>query len=81
MNWCHDAQQLVPADALRASATRCARPHPLGATTYYQIQGSEAFIAIPVRSPILVSQFPTFSVYEERMHSWVALAEGIEHMA
>ena len=24
---------------------------------------------------------PTFSVYEERMHSWVSLPAGIEHMA
>lgn len=24
---------------------------------------------------------PTFPVYEERMHSWVGLPEGIEHMA
>jgi hypothetical protein len=24
---------------------------------------------------------PTFSVYEERMHGWVRMPDGIEHMA
>ena len=27
------------------------------------------------------SPSPVFSVYEERMHSWVAMPPGIEHMA
>jgi hypothetical protein len=39
-------------------------------------------IGIPVGA-FADSNFPApiFSVYEERMHAWVSLPEGIEHMA
>ena len=42
----------------------------------------EGSIAIPVGAfadPKFPS--PTFSVYEERMHSWVSMPPGVEHMA
>jgi hypothetical protein len=54
-----------------------------GATVHYSVEGyDEENIAVPVGAfadpgfPI-----PTFSVYEERMHSWVSLPAGVEHMA
>ena len=53
-----------------------------GATVYYTIEGQEERIAIPIGAfadPTFPA--PTFSVYEDRMHSWVMLPEGIEHMA
>ena len=53
-----------------------------GATVHYKIEGREGSIAIPVGA-FAEPGFPapTFSVYEERMHSWVVMPEGIEHMA
>jgi len=51
-----------------------------GATVYYDIEGLEGFIAIPVGAfadPAFPA--PGFSIYEDRMHSWVALPPGIEH--
>ena len=52
-----------------------------GATVYYIIEGFEETIAIPVGA-FAESSFPapTFSVYEERMHSWVTMPTDIEHM-
>ena len=52
------------------------------ATVYYLIEGREEHVAIPVGA-FAEPEFPppTFSVYEERMHSWVSLPENIEHMA
>ena len=53
-----------------------------GATVHYFIVGREELIAIPVGAfadPTFPP--PSFSVYEERMHSWVGLPESIEHMA
>lgn len=53
-----------------------------GATVYYEPLGQEEYLAVPVGAfadPGFPA--PTFSVYEERMHSWVRLPEGIEHMA
>lgn len=53
-----------------------------GSTVYYNSQGQEEYLAIPVGAFADPSfPTPTFSVYEERMHSWVGLPEGIEHMA
>jgi hypothetical protein len=53
-----------------------------GSTVYYAVEGHDnESIAIPVgafadpKFPV-----PTFSVYEERMHSWVGLPVDIEHM-
>lgn len=52
-----------------------------GATVYYSFAGHEAHVAIPVGA-FADPQFPapTFSVYEERMHGWVAMPQDIEHM-
>ena len=53
-----------------------------GSTVYYTPGGLGDAIAIPVGAfadPKFPS--PTFSVYEERMHSWVSMPQGIEHMA
>jgi hypothetical protein len=53
-----------------------------GATVYYFMEGGEDSIAIPVGA-FAESSFPapTFSVYEDRMHSWVTLPEDMQHMA
>jgi hypothetical protein len=53
-----------------------------GATVFYTPGGLEGAVVIPVGA-FADPQFPhpTFSVYEERMHSWVSLPPGIEHMA
>jgi hypothetical protein len=46
------------------------------------MDGREDSIAIPVGA-FAESSFPapTFSVYEDRMHSWITLPIDIEHMA
>jgi hypothetical protein len=53
------------------------------ATVYYAVEGYDVeSVAIPVGAfadPTFPS--PTCSVYEERMHPWVALPDGIEHMS
>jgi hypothetical protein len=53
-----------------------------GATVHYSVEGyDEENIAVPLGAfadPGFPA--PTFSVYEERMHSWVGLPPGIEHM-
>jgi len=51
-----------------------------GATVHYAI--GEESVAIPVGA-FAEPGFPapTFSVYEERMHTWVGLPSNIEHMA
>ncbi len=53
------------------------------ATVHYSVEGyDEENIAVPVGAfadpgfPV-----PTFSVYEDSMHSWVSLPAGMEHMA
>ena len=52
-----------------------------GATVYYAIKGHEDSIIIPVGA-FADPGFPApiFSVYEERMHSWVEMPAGIERM-
>jgi hypothetical protein len=52
-----------------------------GATLYYVEEGREERIAIPVGA-FADSNFPapSFSVYEQRMHAWVAVPKDIEHM-
>lgn len=53
-----------------------------GSTVYYTFEGNPEFVAIPVGAfadPAFPP--PTFSVYEERMHSWVHMPDSIEHMA
>ena len=52
-----------------------------GTTVYYVNEGREDSIAIPIGTfadPAFPP--PTVSVYEERMHSWVAMPKDIEHM-
>lgn len=53
-----------------------------GSTVYYVSEAMEETVAIPVGAfadPKFPS--PVVSVYEERMHSWVFMPPGIEHMA
>lgn len=52
-----------------------------GATVAYTAEGLAGSVMIPVGAfadPAFPG--PTFSVYEERMHRWVSLPPGIEHM-
>jgi hypothetical protein len=53
-----------------------------GCTVFYIASGNERHIAIPV-GVFADSEFPSpaVSVYEERMHSLVAMPKDIEHMA
>lgn len=53
-----------------------------GAIVYYTVEGQEERIAIPVGAfadPLFPA--PTFSVYEDRMHSWVRMPEGVDRLA
>ncbi|GAA0756887.1 GFA family protein [Ideonella azotifigens] len=52
-----------------------------GATVFYTVEGMEGFVIIPVGA-FADPKFPgpTFSVYEERMHSWVSMPPDIRHM-
>jgi hypothetical protein len=52
-----------------------------GSTVYYTIDCFPGWIVIPVGA-FADSTFPapTYSVYEERMHSWVQLPDGIERV-
>jgi hypothetical protein len=52
-----------------------------GATVHYAIDGLETFVMIPVGAfadPTFPG--PQVSVYEERMHAWVAPPAGAEHI-
>jgi len=51
-----------------------------GATVFFEAEGGES-IAVPVGA-FADPHFPkpSFSVYEERMHSWVSMPPGLEHM-
>jgi hypothetical protein len=55
-------------------------PH-CGSTVYYQPEGLEAYLAIPVGA-FADPGFPPprVSVYEERMHSWVVPPPEAEHI-
>ena len=56
-------------------------PH-CGATVYFKAEGMEDTVAIPVGALADPLFAPTgISVYEERMHAWVRMPGGIEHMA
>ncbi len=49
---------------------------------YYTMSGMEDAVAIPVGAFADPSfPAPTVSVYEERMHGWVHLPGGDQHMA
>lgn len=52
-----------------------------GSTVYYEPEGMEAYLAIPVGAfadPLFPP--PTVSVYEERKHSWVIPPPNAEHI-
>jgi hypothetical protein len=52
-----------------------------GSTVYYEPEGLEAFVVIPVGAfadPGFPS--PLVSVYESRMHQWVVPPAGAEHI-
>ncbi|AAQ60449.1 GFA family protein [Chromobacterium violaceum] len=53
-----------------------------GATVYYEPEGMEAFVAIPVGA-FADPGFPppSVSVYEDRKHGWVVVPEEAEHFA
>ncbi len=52
-----------------------------GATVYYTLEGFTEVVAIPVGAFAEPSfPAPSFSVYEERMHSWVCMPGDIEHL-
>ena len=53
-----------------------------GATVYYIVDEMPGFVAIPVGA-FAEPGFPapSVSVYEERMHPWIGLPAGIEHIA
>lgn len=52
-----------------------------GATVYYLMDGLPDMIAIPVGAFADPSfPAPAVSVYEERMHGWVAMPAAIEHL-
>lgn len=53
-----------------------------GATVYYTMSALPDALAIPVGA-FADSSFPApgISVYEERMHAWVQMPDGIERMA
>jgi hypothetical protein len=65
-------------EGTRATFTFC----PVcGVTVFYVLPGPERAIAIPVGAfadPTFPP--PAFSVYEERMHSWVKMPDDMEHM-
>src|SRR5688572_23933938 len=65
-------------EGTRATFTFC----PVcGVTVFYAPPGPERAIAIPVGTfadPTFPA--PAFSVYEERMHSWVRMPDEMEHM-
>lgn len=51
-----------------------------GSTVYYELEGLDEFLAIPVGAfadPSFPS--PTVSVYEDRMHKWVIPPADAEH--
>jgi len=52
-----------------------------GAIVYWEFEGNPKHVAVPVGA-FAEPGFPapTFSVYEGRMHSWVSLPAGIEHI-
>jgi hypothetical protein len=64
-----------------AAITFCFCP-TCGATVYYTIADWPEVVAIPVGA-FADPSFPppVFSVYEDRMHGWVKMPDGIEHMA
>jgi hypothetical protein len=52
-----------------------------GSTVYYELEGFDEFVAIPVGAfadPSFPS--PTVSIYENRMHKWVVPPAEAEHI-
>ena len=75
------ATQYVRLNAEGKKATFSFCPH-CSAIVYYQLEGYEEAIAIPVGA-FADPQFPTptVSVWEQDKHAWVSLPENIEHIA
>lgn len=69
---------LVGDEGSRASFHFCPR---CGATVYYEAEGLEAFLTIPVGA-FADPDFPApeFSIYESRMHRWVVPPPDAEHI-
>jgi hypothetical protein len=66
-------------EGTQATFTFCPK---CGATVFYVLEDFNDAIAIPVGAfadPGFPA--PAFSVYEDRMHSWVAMPQDMEHMA
>jgi hypothetical protein len=53
-----------------------------GSTVYYRLEDQPDHVAVPVGA-FAEPGFPapSFSVYEARMHPWLGLPAGIEHLA
>lgn len=52
-----------------------------GSTVYYEFEGNEAFIGVPVGAFADPSfPAPRVSVYEDRMHQWVVPPADAEHI-
>lgn len=52
-----------------------------GATVYYRLAAVEGVIGVPVGAFANAAfPAPTVSVYEDCMHPWVALPDGLEHV-
>ena len=62
----------------RATFTFCPE---CSATVWYAMSGMDGFIAIPVGA-FADPGFPgpALSIYEDRMHAWVVMPEGIAHI-
>ncbi len=69
---------LVGDEGSRASFHFCPR---CGATVYYEAEGLEAFLTIPVGA-FADPDFPApeISIYESRMHRWVVPPPDAEHI-
>jgi len=73
---CGQLTAQVTGEPVRISICHC-----LASTVYYEPEGLEAFLAIPVGAfadPNFPS--PVISIYESRMHQWVVPPPGAEHI-
>ena len=80
---CGQLQARVTAEPLRVSVCHClACQRRTGSVFGAQARFSRDAVSIPVGAFADPSfPGPSFSVYEERMHGWVQMPAGIEHMA
>ena len=53
-----------------------------GSTLWYTLDGMPGIVAVAIGAfSDTTLPTPVYSVYEDRMHPWVRLPDGIEHMA